>query len=933
MAKNRHHQMTSARPGPPAPAAAAQVAPSPSAWSTEARAWRDMMREVWALRGALGVVVVLAALLRFITLGQHELWLDEASMFFDAQAHSFNNVSRLHVLHVRILGWFLDTLGESPYVLRLWSAIAGTLAVPLMAISAAWLAPADSDPPTRWRWALIGGVLAAVSPYLVYYSQDANYYGAMTLFAAAQWLLIIAFFRGGSLGATAAIVGVGLASHFTHPLGSLMTATALLTSLGGLFVDARVRAQWIALSPARWWRHPGLPLVVMALALTLWLAWEPVHALIPALMKRTERPPTPDVSWHPMFFIRAFSVYAFGLIATRLPQVCALGGLLLVGMLLGFARCLRNGGRLRRAVAVQLAGALTVSLVVVFTIKHHGFYPRYFTFLVPGFLLMGAVGVATLGEAMAARWGGGRRGWLRWTPPVVLSAMLLPATLLLFHPARRNAAAMTDVLARGYQPGDVILIPERNDLQQTAYYFPRANPPIPLDARVVVESADWLDQTTRSFLVHQLAGDKGAWIVSLRRGFQRPATLALIEDELGPPAYRGWSVESSDFDAILIEWDGEKRIELPHAAQRDGSRVIEPDIGSIGKQPIAVSPYDSMQFTDDRRNREAKRDDGSPILRRRFDGSVSHLVYSSPTDPRAIAIEVTGRPADAEHPLFVELAINGTHRGIWPAVTGEATGAAFSINTGIVLPPGNARVDVHGFSPRLKYDPYNDWEYGGLSLVSTANAPPSDPTWESTGVRFVPFPEPVLSWQRRPAMTTGKTYAMSVSPTVKGPSGEAALEIDLGDKPATAYWRAYTQPIVVGSAEYVAYSTYVKIEGTRSHAVSLATMWLDTEGDPMGSSIGTQQFLMARMCYGWSRFVEVTPVPVDDEGRRAAFVLPGVMVFPPDPDKPTQPGRVWVDAIASLHQATGPFAEPSLDPSLVFDVVEKDGVVSVASGS
>lgn len=507
-------------------------------------------------------------------------------------------------------------------------------------------------------------------------------------------------------------------------------------------------------------------------------------------------------------------------------------------------------------------------------------------------------------------------------------------TALLLHPARRNAEALTEVLAVAYQPGDVILLPERSDLQQTAYYFPRAAPPIPLEARVVVESADWLDQTTRSFLVHQLAGRRRAWIVSLRRGFQRPATRALIERDLGPPAFRGWSVESADFDAILIDASNAAPIELPHAARRDGLRVIEPSPAMSRSDIRKLGPFDTIQFTDDRRNRESALDDGTPVLRRRFDGSVSHLVYSSPTEPRAIEVFVGGRAPDADKPLFLAVAVNGVHQGTWPAVArADEAGRLVLISTGIVPPPGNVRVDVHGFTPRNGYDPFNDWEYGRLLLRSSVDAGKPAPTWESSGVGFVKFPTPLLRWEDHTPMVTNSAYSARVAPEVRGPSGGAALEIDLGAKPVNRFGRFFSAPMVVGTADFVAYSTYLKVEGTRSHAVSLATLWLDANQRPIGIAVGTQQYLMARFSHGWSRFVEVAPVPSDDLGRRAAFVLPGVMVFAPDRDEQTSPGHMWVDAMASLHDAKGPFAEPSLDPSMVFDVVVRDGVPWVASGS
>lgn len=129
----------------------------------------------------LGVVTLMAGLLRFVGLGRRDFWFDESCTFiyvhqlFDWPANSNLLVESTNLPYYFLLRGWTNVFGESEAAYRSLSAVAGTLTVPLLA----WFA---------WRvrgaWAAIAcGILAAVHPLHVYYSREARAY--------SLWMLVL----------------------------------------------------------------------------------------------------------------------------------------------------------------------------------------------------------------------------------------------------------------------------------------------------------------------------------------------------------------------------------------------------------------------------------------------------------------------------------------------------------------------------------------------------------------------------------------------------------------------------------------------------------------------------------------------------------------------------------------------------------------------
>lgn len=126
------------------------------------------------------VIVVIAAtavgaVLRFLNLAFPELWLDETcTWYFACKASPFDfrptyllyeNASRLY--YMLVAAWS-HVFGQTPWGLRSFSAVVGTLTIPLVAL---WLRSIAGNAP-----AAVGALLVAVHPLHVYYSREARFY-------------------------------------------------------------------------------------------------------------------------------------------------------------------------------------------------------------------------------------------------------------------------------------------------------------------------------------------------------------------------------------------------------------------------------------------------------------------------------------------------------------------------------------------------------------------------------------------------------------------------------------------------------------------------------------------------------------------------------------------------------------------------------------
>ncbi len=205
--------------------------------------------------GTVALALAAGVGLRFARLELRSFWLDEAYTVAVARAPLGEIVSgragdaHTPPLYYALLhGWL--ALGTSDAWLRGFSALASCLVLLL-----AGIAPARIWPSSGARWWTLG--LLAVSPYQVYFAQEARMYSLATLLALAAGLLEDAAARGGRWPVHVGLVAVGALGLYCHYYLAFVIAGSAAWRGWRLWRGAATSDRW-----ARWWAvHLGIALV------------------------------------------------------------------------------------------------------------------------------------------------------------------------------------------------------------------------------------------------------------------------------------------------------------------------------------------------------------------------------------------------------------------------------------------------------------------------------------------------------------------------------------------------------------------------------------------------------------------------------------------------------------------------------------------------
>lgn len=348
--------------------------------------------DVWLVppgtaRRALLVYAGLAVLLRLFRLGHQSLWMDEVlsatnadhpwrSLLLDPTVdRNFPPLYNL-VVHAVQLG-----LGRGDALLRLPSALAGVVSVPLLFLAVRhWVGD---------RLALTGALLLAISPLHVWYSQEARPYALLVLLALATlWC------AGGSvrepqrLGWLVGFTAAAAATFYTH-----LIAMPFLAVVGGYL---------LLRTPPRGRLRAASALVVLALL------------AVPQLLRFAGTPPTVSGNSEYQFQLShlGYTGWAFMAGFSLGPSLLELrGGMAavrpylseIVPVMLLTAALFLLGARLlwrerREACVLLLAWILAVVAfgVAGAVLSSHPYNVRYVILALPPFLLVAAAGVHAL---------------------------------------------------------------------------------------------------------------------------------------------------------------------------------------------------------------------------------------------------------------------------------------------------------------------------------------------------------------------------------------------------------------------------------------------------------------------------------------------------------------------------------------------------------
>lgn len=162
----------------------------------------------------LGLITLIGLALRIPSMNDTLLW-DELSTHYVVFDRSFGGMLDM----VRgeqevspplyfIFAWLFAQLGDPSLTMRLPSLIAGLATIPLTYLLGAWTVGRKAG--------LVGALLIAVSPFMIFYSAEARPYGMVTCLTLLSTLSLIAAVRGNRLRWWVAFAFFTAASMYSH---------------------------------------------------------------------------------------------------------------------------------------------------------------------------------------------------------------------------------------------------------------------------------------------------------------------------------------------------------------------------------------------------------------------------------------------------------------------------------------------------------------------------------------------------------------------------------------------------------------------------------------------------------------------------------------------------------------------------------------------
>ena len=473
----------------------------------------------------LGLTLLLATGLRFYRLAGQSLWSDEGNSLALAQTSLGEIASRTALdIHPPLYYWLLHgwmrIFGESEIAVRSLSAVAGVLLVAVVYRLGTQL----SDR----RVGLLAAFITAVSPFQIYYAQEARMYALLALLAALtvwatiglmrDWIRVTKDEESNSVGAAIRYpflvtrysllyvlsATLGLYTHYAYPVILVATNLAVLVWLW------RTRGQGQVAQRMVGW------LVLQLVPVLLYLPWLPI-AWRQLTTWPAPSPPDAAGAWHTIW-----RTLLFGPVGVEASDLW----LLVFGLaaVVGIARLLWKGA-LSKTVLLLLYLGLPILLTLAL------FKPAYLKFLL--------VASPALGLLLALSLLGSRSGsdvsWIGW--PAAALVAVLGAGLVV-------AAAWGPLKAYYTDPAVA-----RDDYRGMARYLEVAAGP---EDAIILNAAG-----QQEVFGYYYGGDTPIYPLPRSRPLDPQATVAELEEILGQ-ARRifalYWATDESDPPGIIEGW-------------------------------------------------------------------------------------------------------------------------------------------------------------------------------------------------------------------------------------------------------------------------------------------------------------------------------------------------------------------------------------------
>ena len=394
-------------------------------------------------------VAVLAAGLRFFRIDAQSLWYDEGISAFQL-TRTFPEILRAAALdtHPPLYYWTLkawaDLFGASELGLRSLSAVWGVLTVVLTWLLGRRLLGAVP--------AATAGLLLAVAPLGVYYSQEVRMYTQVTALAV---LAAYAYARRTYwLYALSAILTL-----YSQYLGIAMLAALNLHAL--LWWRTQTKREWLMWLAAN---------AIVALSFLPWL---------PTFLDQQSHSLNTSPRTASGLALDTLQAYGGGLVHNQI--VLGLGIVLVCLALLGFAL---SADRAASSLAL-LMWLVPLGLVQALGLRNGLFEVRYLVLSLPGMMLLAGLGITRLTRFPALAAG-------------LAALLVVPAVGALavqfFDPrlARDDYRGLVEMITAEAQPSDAVVLSAPNQVEIFTYYYRGDLPLVPLPAQRPIDRDDTL---------------------------------------------------------------------------------------------------------------------------------------------------------------------------------------------------------------------------------------------------------------------------------------------------------------------------------------------------------------------------------------------------------------------------------------------------------
>jgi len=514
---------------------------------------------------AVVFVLLVATMLRFYRLTAQSFWADEGNSISLAQ-RSLVLITRgaaydIHPpLYYYLLWGWIRIFGDGEFAVRALSAVLG---VALVYVT--WLLGRRLS---GQRVGLLAGFLAAISPYQVYYSQEARMYVLAALSGALSVYLFVRLLENASHGRRA---------------GFLLPASWVLVTAGGLYthysfpvivlMENVIFALWLVRTWQRGgiWRWligwAGLQLAILA----LYAPW------LPIAYRQLTAWPALNPAYSPAF-IAAEALRLLSLGKTVTPGgltswlLAGFAALCLPGLLPGRRDKWATAGPLFATLLPALYAVTPALMMIALSLAGRPAYrPKFFLVASPAFCVVLARGILVLWERRA-RWLG--VGWAIVAVTSVAAASLVSLHNYYFDSryARDDYRGIVHTIAAMERPGDAILLNAPNQWEVVNYYYHGNAPLYPLARRRPLDP----EQTTSE-------------LEEILARHDRLFVLYWATDESDPTRFIESWLDAHTYKAADT-WYGRVRLAIyavPRAASAEDMRPLDVRLG----QAIALRGY------------------------------------------------------------------------------------------------------------------------------------------------------------------------------------------------------------------------------------------------------------------------------------------------------------------------------------------------------